>query len=106
MAFMPSGQMHRDHQRLAASYLTRRMSETYTVVQDLECKQLVFDMLTDNNYGQHFRRYSASLMFCLCYSTRLPVGNEREVCTSIYHVSQTSTSDIDGVGPVSVMVKR
>ncbi|RAL00821.1 cytochrome P450 [Aspergillus ibericus CBS 121593] len=67
------------HQRLEAPVLSPRASNTYLPIQDLESKQLLFDLLGSNNFDAHFERYSGSLMFALAYGFRLPVPKSREL---------------------------
>ncbi|MDE9440005.1 cytochrome P450, partial [Staphylococcus xylosus] len=42
---MPYGQQWRTHQRLQASYLNIRVSQTYRELQDVESKQLLCELL-------------------------------------------------------------
>ncbi|PYI11044.1 cytochrome P450 [Aspergillus sclerotiicarbonarius CBS 121057] len=67
------------HQRLDAPVLSPRASNTYFPIQDLESKQLLFDLLSSNNFDAHFERYSGSLMFALAYGFRLPVPKSQEL---------------------------
>jgi hypothetical protein len=76
---MPYGQRWRTHQRLQASYLNVKMSAKYKIVQDMESKQLVFDLLSSNDFSFIFHRYSSSLIFCLAYGRRMPRGDEPEI---------------------------
>ncbi|KAJ9626858.1 hypothetical protein H2204_009874 [Knufia peltigerae] len=77
---MPYGQRWRNHQRLQASYLNVRVSQSYRVLQDLESKQLIFELLnSDADFSDRFHRYSSSLIFALAYGRRLVRGDEAEV---------------------------
>ncbi|PWY95954.1 cytochrome P450 [Aspergillus sclerotioniger CBS 115572] len=67
------------HQRLEAPVLSLRASNTYFPIQDLESKQLLFDLLHSNNFDAHFERYSGSLMFALAYGFRLPIPKIQEM---------------------------
>lgn len=68
---MPYGPRWRAHQRLQMSSLNIRASQTYCQLQELESTQLVFDMLSTNDFTAGFRRYSAGLVFALAYGRRL-----------------------------------
>ena len=76
---MPYGQQWRTHQRLQASVLNIRVSHSYTELQDVESKQLVFELLSTDDFSARFHRYSSSLIFALAYGKRLERGDEREV---------------------------
>lgn len=78
---MPYGTQWRTHQRLQASYLNIRMSQNYRILQDLESKQLLFEMLSAGpaDFSDRYHRYSSSLIFTLAYGKRMPRGDEPEV---------------------------
>lgn len=76
---MPYGDQWRTHQRLQASYINIRVSETYRTLQSVESKQLAFEMLSTNDFPERFHRYSSSLMFALAYGKRMEHGDEPEV---------------------------
>lgn len=77
---MPYGQKWRNHQRMQASYLNIRVSQSYRDLQDTESKQLLNDLLTPNvDFSDRYHRYASSLIFALAYGRRLPVGSEPEV---------------------------
>ncbi|RFU27833.1 hypothetical protein B7463_g8500, partial [Scytalidium lignicola] len=77
---MPYGQQWRTHQRLQASYLNIRISQSYTDLQDIESKQLLNDLLAPNaDFSDRYHRYASSLIFSLAYGARLPQGNEPEI---------------------------
>jgi hypothetical protein len=77
--FMPYGNRFRTHQRLQGSYLNPRSAETYTELQELESKQLVFELLSSNDFHYQFYRYNASVMTTLAYGKRCPRGDEPEL---------------------------
>ncbi|EPE33145.1 Cytochrome P450 [Glarea lozoyensis ATCC 20868] len=68
---MPYAAQWKAHQRLQMSVLNARVSQTYCALQELESTQLVFDMLSTNNFTDGFRRYSAGLIFALAYGKRI-----------------------------------
>lgn len=76
---MPYGARWRAHQRLQASYINIRMSETYRELQDIESKQLMFEMLSTSDFTDRFHRYSSSLIYTLAYGKRMERGDEPEV---------------------------
>ncbi|OAL28509.1 hypothetical protein AYO20_09457 [Fonsecaea nubica] len=77
---MPYGQQWRNHQRLQASYLNVRVSQSYRGVQDLESKQLLYEFLSPGvDFVDRYHRYSSSVIFALAYGRRLPNGDEPEI---------------------------
>ncbi|KAL6811405.1 putative O-methylsterigmatocystin oxidoreductase [Trichoderma sp. SZMC 28015] len=77
---MPYGQQWRTHQRLQASYLNIRVSQTYRELQDVESKQLLCELLVPGvDFSDRYHRYSSSLIFALAYGRRLETGSEPEV---------------------------
>lgn len=75
---MPYGQQWRNHQRLQASFLNVRVSQSYTILQDLESKQLMFELLSTDDFSSRFHRYSSSTIYALAYGKRLERGDEHE----------------------------
>lgn len=77
---MEYGPRWRQHQRLQASCLNIRISQSYRILQDLESKQLVHDLLEpDVDFSDRFHRYSSSLIYALAYGRRMTSGDEPEV---------------------------
>ena len=78
---LPYGPQYRQHQRVQGGVLSPKMSQHYTKLQDLESKQLMFELLSADEDGwmDRFHRYSSSLIFGLAYGKRMPRGDEEEV---------------------------
>ena len=76
----PYGPKWRDHQRIHGAVLNISESKKYTVLQDIESKQLMFDMLsaTPKSFVEIFHRYAASLIYALAYGKRLERTGEPE----------------------------
>ncbi|CAJ2505025.1 Uu.00g124190.m01.CDS01 [Anthostomella pinea] len=61
------------HQRLQAPHLARRAAKTYLPVQDLESKQLLFNLMTQGesdegvDFHHEFERTTASIIYALIY---------------------------------------
>ena len=74
--FMPYGPSYRVVRRIAHSLLNINVSTSYQPVQDLESKQLMYDLLHDpSNFYDHNRRYSASVILTVAYGHRAPDWN-------------------------------
>lgn len=62
--------------------LTLTMSNAFRPIQDFEARQLVYDILTDNDdqnkFYMHARRYSASVMMSTTYGKRIPKAVRRD----------------------------
>ena len=78
---LPYGPQYRRHQRIQGGMLSLRLSAQYTRFQDLESKQLMYELLstTPEAWMDHFHRYSSSLIFALAYGKRMPRGDEKEI---------------------------
>lgn len=72
---MPYGQQWRRHQRLQASFLNVRISQSYTALQDIESKQLLYELLRTDDFSSSFHRYASSLIYALAYGKRLETTN-------------------------------
>ena len=74
--FMPYGPSYRVVRRIAHSLLNINASTSYQPVQDLESKQLMYDLMHDPaNFYDHNRRYSASVIVTVAYGHRIPDWN-------------------------------
>ena len=62
---------YRMHQRMEATVLSPRASKFYEVLQDLESKQLLFKLLSGNNFSEYFELFAASLIYSLIYGHRV-----------------------------------
>ncbi|KAK5045107.1 hypothetical protein LTR84_010255 [Exophiala bonariae] len=70
--FMPYGPKYRVVRKIAHSLLNINISTSYQPVQDLESKQLMFDLLRDpEHFYDHNRRYSASVILTVAYGQRM-----------------------------------
>ncbi|KAK3072822.1 hypothetical protein LTR53_006141 [Teratosphaeriaceae sp. CCFEE 6253] len=70
--FMPYGPRYRTVRRISHDLLNSRIVTDYQPIQDLESKQLLFDMLNDPaNFYLHNRRYSASVIITATYGHRI-----------------------------------
>ncbi|KAJ5376467.1 hypothetical protein N7509_013353 [Penicillium cosmopolitanum] len=67
----PANDYWRLHRRLHTALLTTKASETYRDIQELESKQLLFEMLSSHDYKRTFHRFAASAMFTLVYGKGL-----------------------------------
>lgn len=76
---MPYGQQWRTHQKMQASCLNIRVSQTYHPLQDLESKQLIYELLSTNDFASRYHRYTSSLMYALAYGRRCHRGDEPEI---------------------------
>ncbi|KAJ5578354.1 uncharacterized protein N7459_007318 [Penicillium hispanicum] len=67
------------HRRLLSAFLNARTAASYESVQDLESKQLLYEMLDTNDFSDRFIRYAGSILFSLAYGRRLTTGHEKEI---------------------------
>ncbi|PYI17056.1 cytochrome P450 [Aspergillus violaceofuscus CBS 115571] len=76
---LPYGPRWRRHRLLLHALLNERQCNDYINLQDLECKQLLWELLSTNDFAGRFHRFAASLTFALAYGRRLERGDEPEV---------------------------
>lgn len=87
MLLRPYDERYRLHQRMEAPLLTLRAASSYRPLQDVESRQLLFDVLGEwDKYGEkgvdfhhHHERAMASTIYCLNYGYRLKTGYEKEI---------------------------
>ena len=78
-ALLPYGPQWRLHRRIQAAFVNVRTSQRYRILQDIESKQLLREMLHSNDFDSNFRRYSASVLFALTYGKRMASYYEPEI---------------------------
>lgn len=70
--WMAYGPKYRVVRKIAHALLNINISTSYQPVQDLESKQLMFDLLNDpDHFYDHNRRYSASVIITVTYGKRV-----------------------------------
>ena len=70
--FMPYGPRYRTVRRISHDLLNSRIVTGYQPIQDLESKQLLFDLMhTPEEFYLHNRRYSASVIITATYGHRI-----------------------------------
>ncbi|KAI1622014.1 cytochrome P450 [Exophiala viscosa] len=70
--FMPYGPKYRVVRKIAHSLLNISISTSYQPVQDVESKQLMYDLLHDPiHFYDHNRRYSNSVIMTVAYGHRM-----------------------------------
>ncbi|CZR56109.1 related to O-methylsterigmatocystin oxidoreductase [Phialocephala subalpina] len=84
--FMPYGPRYRTVRKISHALLNITMSTNYQPVQDLESKQLLFDLLHDpGNFYLHNRRYSASVIISVTYGHRIATW-DNPLAKKVYQV--------------------
>lgn len=78
IVLMPYSQRWKKLRGIVHRLLTPTMSNAFRPIQEFEAKQLIHDILTDND-GQdkfyvHARRYAASVMMTSTYGRRIPAS--------------------------------
>jgi hypothetical protein len=76
---------YKQHQRMEAPLLTVQSASTYRPLQDVESRQLLFDVLSESDkfgekgvdFHHHHERAMASTIYCLNYGYRLKTGYEQ-----------------------------
>ncbi|KAL3492803.1 cytochrome P450 [Aspergillus germanicus] len=76
---LPYGRQWRSQRRVLDSFLSAGSCSRYRVLQDVESKQLVYDLLSSNDFATCFHRFAASLTHALAYERRMSRGDEEEI---------------------------
>lgn len=76
---MPYGRQWRTQHRIQAEFLNPAISQKYRALQEVETRQVVYDLLSSNDFSDNFHRMTSSLIFSLAYGKRMPRGDEHEV---------------------------
>lgn len=78
-ALLPYGAQWRLHRRIQAAFVNVRTSQRYRILQDIESKQLLREMLHSRDFAKNLRRYSASVLFALTYGKRMLSYEQAEI---------------------------
>ena len=78
-ALLPYGSQWRLHRRIQSAFVNVRTSQRYRILQDVESKQLLREMLYNGDFSKNFRRYSASVLFALTYGKRMVSHDQSEI---------------------------
>lgn len=84
--FMKYGPSYRVVRKIAHSLLNINVTTSYQPIQNLESKQLMYDLIHDpDNFYDHNRRYSNSVILTATYGHRMPDWNA-EIVRNVYKV--------------------
>ncbi|KAL2753849.1 hypothetical protein ACRALDRAFT_1081130 [Sodiomyces alcalophilus JCM 7366] len=83
----PYDEQYKLHQRMEAPLLTLKSARSYRPLQDIESRQLLFDVLSEyDQFGErgvdfhhHHQRAMASFIYCVNYGYRLKTGYEQSL---------------------------
>ncbi|KJZ74355.1 hypothetical protein HIM_04117 [Hirsutella minnesotensis 3608] len=76
---LPYNSMWQSYRYLLHSLLKRQACDKYISLQDLESKQLLWELLSSSNFVKQFHRFAASTVFALAYGKRMINGDEDEI---------------------------
>ncbi|KAH9886422.1 putative cytochrome P450 [Xylariomycetidae sp. FL2044] len=87
MLLRPYDAAYKLHQRMEAPLLMIQAARCYQPIQDLESRQLLWDVLHEHDvsgekgidFNHHFERAMASFIYCVQYGFRLKTGFEQEL---------------------------
>lgn len=70
----------RKHQsRMSRQLLNLKACTAYQYLQCIESKQLLLNLISNDNFHDEFRRYACSTSFALCYGKRIPKYDQEEI---------------------------
>ncbi|WEW61695.1 cytochrome P450 [Emydomyces testavorans] len=73
---MEYGRLWKTHRGLQASVLQPSMAKKYRLVEDIESRQVIYELLSTDDFSGVFRRFAGSLFLTLFYGERLPAEND------------------------------
>ena len=76
---LPSGAQWKTHRQVALSFLSSRQIRSYRCVQNVESKQLLYDLLGSKDFSGELRRFNLSVIMTLAYGKRIESRTNREV---------------------------
>jgi hypothetical protein len=87
MLIRPYDDMYKLHQRMESPLLNLRAAKSYRPLQDMESRQLLFDVLGECddlgakgvNFHHHFERAMGSFIYSIEYGVRLKTGYEQQL---------------------------
>ena len=84
---LPSGTKWKTHRRIQSNFLSSRRIQSYRYLQDVESKQMLFNLLGSKDFSAEFRRFNLSIITTLAYSKRTESSMNREIedLTQIIH---------------------
>ena len=78
-ALLPYGPQWKTHRRLISNFLSNRQTRSYRYLQDVESKQLLYDLLGSKDFSGEFRRFNLSIIMTLAYGKRVESRMNREI---------------------------
>jgi cytochrome P450 len=76
---LPYGAQWKTHRRLMSNFLSNRQVRSYRYLQDVESKQLLYDLLGSKDFSGEFRRFNLSVIMTLTYGKRLESRMSHEI---------------------------
>ncbi|THC89249.1 hypothetical protein EYZ11_011306 [Aspergillus tanneri] len=110
--YLPYGKKWKRYNHVHVSLLSPRLVPKYRIFQDLESKQLLYNMLHTNDFASCFHRYSASLIYTLAYGRRLSssatfeVQEIKEISGNVSNILHSKVSLLVEAFPVLNLLPR
>jgi hypothetical protein len=91
---LPYGAQWKTHRRVISNFMSDRQIRSYRYLQDIESKQLLYDLLGSKDFSGEFRRFNLSIIMTLAYGKRVEsrMNREIEVITQITKNISTAIS--------------
>jgi cytochrome P450 len=71
LALLPNNRRWQEHRRVIGRFLDPNTTKRYAPIQDLEAKQVLFELLSSDDFEKSIARYSASLMLTMAYGIHI-----------------------------------
>ncbi|GFF31222.1 hypothetical protein IFM51744_01373 [Aspergillus udagawae] len=102
---MPYGPIWKAHRTLRAGVLKPSMTIKYRGIQDIETRQLLYELISTNDFSSCFRRCIASVFLTLAYGERLESETDevQEVEEMNRQIAIASESSLSGMGNLAMI---
>ena len=87
-----SGAQWKTHRRLTSNFFSDRQVRSYRYLQDVESKQLLYNLLGSNDFSGEIRRFNLSILMTLMYGKRLESRMDSEIEELTHHVQNISAA--------------
>jgi cytochrome P450 len=89
---IPSGARWKSHRQLTSNFFSSRQVRSYCYLQDIESKQLLYNLLESKDFIGEIRRFNLSILMTLMYGKRLESRTDSEIEELTHHVQNISAA--------------
>jgi cytochrome P450 len=95
IGLMPDGPKWSAGSRAIASVLNPRAVRRYEPIYDIQSRQLLWELLSTNDFTSRFSRYADSIVFSLAFGIRLK--HDEAIMLEAHEISETAIQALSGI---------